>query len=160
NDWRKNFFFESDGVTPCDDNNLLFQTTSFPFYSDPPGNYVINYKNILSWIKNSGPNPFPPQMRSGNLVFYDQIPTDVPASAYDHTQPNANITDPNQRFWKECIDYTLGVWRDPAGGIQHLQSPTCSMGPCFQFGTVQVTAKPSTTNPLDTRYMDYKDNPW
>jgi hypothetical protein len=72
---------------------------------------------------------------------------------------NANITDPNQRFWKEYIDWTLGVWRDPAGNVQHVQSPTCSMGPDFQFVTltspVQVTAKPA-----DGRYMDYKDNPW
>ncbi len=154
NDWRKKFFKESDNVTRCDDTNLLFKTT-FPGYNDPPGNYVIDYAAILNWIKNTGPNPFPAQLRSGNLILYDQIPADVPASAYDHTQPNANITDPNQRFWKEYIDYTLGVWRDPTGGIQHVQSPSCSMGPDYQFGTVQVTSKPA-----DGRYMDYKDNPW
>jgi hypothetical protein len=96
-------------------------------------------------------------MRSGNLIFYDSIPTDVPAAAYDHTQSNANITDPNQRFWKEYIDYALGVWRDPAGGVQHTQSPTCSYGPAFQFGTVQLNAKPAAP---DTRYMNYQDNPW
>jgi Flp pilus assembly protein TadG len=155
-DWRKKFFFESDGVTPMDDNSFLFQANS-PGYKDPPGNYVINYKAILNWIQNTGANPFPPQLRSGNLVFYDQIPTDVPATAYDHTQPNANITDPNQRFWKEYIDYALGVWRDPGGGVQHVQTPSCSMGPDYQFGTVHVAAMPLAP---DTRYMDYTDNPW
>jgi hypothetical protein len=28
----------------------------------------------------------------------------VPASAYDHSNQNRQITDPNQRFWKEYID--------------------------------------------------------
>ena len=56
-------------------------------WRDPSGNYTINYKAILAWIKNTGANPFPSQLRSGNILYYDQIPTDVPASAYTHTQP-------------------------------------------------------------------------
>jgi Flp pilus assembly protein TadG len=160
NDWRKKFFFESDGVTPCDDNTFLFSAAS-PGYNDPPGNYVINYKAILNWIVNTGANPFPTQMRSGNLIFYDAIPTDVPASAYDHTQLNSNITtsltaaSQNQRFWKEYIDYVLGVWRAPTGSIQHVQTPSCSIGPDYMFGTTQINSKPT-----DGHYMNYTDNPW
>jgi hypothetical protein len=154
NDWRKKFFFESDGTTPLDDNNMMFQN-SYPGYKDPAGNYVINYRAILNWIKNTGTNPFPSQLRSGYLLFYDQIPTDVPASAYDHTQANSNITDPNQRFWKEYIDWTLGVWRAPTGAVQHTQQPSCSIGPDYVFGTVQINAKPT-----DGRSMDYQDNVW
>ena len=54
-------------------------------WNDPSGNYRINYKAILAWIK-SGPNPFPSQLRAGKVLYYSAIPTDVPASAYDHTQ--------------------------------------------------------------------------
>jgi hypothetical protein len=153
NDWRSKFFFASDGVTPLTNNQALFQDL-YPGHKDPPTNYVINYKAILNWIANTGPNPFPSPLRSGNLLFYDTMPTDVPAAAYDHTQPNASITDANQRLWKEYIDYVLGVWRDPAGNVQHAQNPACSIGPDYVFGTAQISTKPSD------RYMDYNDNPW
>src|SRR5262249_12736073 len=58
NDWRTKFFFKSNGTTPCNDNTLLFKN-AYPGVNDPAGNYVINYKAILDWIKNTGPNPFP-----------------------------------------------------------------------------------------------------
>jgi hypothetical protein len=89
------------------------------------------------------------------VLFYSSIPADVPAAAYDHTQSNANISNADQRFWTEYIDYVLGVYRAPDGNIQHVQSSTCSIGPDFVFGTVKIGA-----NPADGRYMDYDDNPW
>src|SRR5207245_1285116 len=122
---------------------------------DPPGNYQINYKAILAWIKancvqatTTDPKPFPPLMRAGNILYYDSIPDDVPASAYDHTQPNNAITDANTRFWKEYIDFTLGVWRDPYGVVQRpigqdggaggpSKGSACSFGPDFVAGTGQ-----------------------
>jgi Flp pilus assembly protein TadG len=156
-DWRKLFFFKSDGVTPCDDNTLLFQN-GYPGHRDPPGNYVINYKAILNWLKNTGQNPFPPQLRAGYITYYTQIPDDVPASAYDHTQLNATISDPNQRFWKEYIDWTLGVWRDPNGNVQHAQNPTCSMGPDYMYGAGAGTLNPPPLNEIPE--MNYGDNPW
>jgi hypothetical protein len=169
NDWRKKFF----GVagtgpllkTPLNDNTKLFQTT-YPGYKDPPGNYDINYSAILAWIKNTSGtgnvNPFPSQLRSGNVLLYGSIPTDVPAAAYDHTQSNANITNADQRFWKEYIDWRLGVWRDPTGTIQHVQTPTCSMGPDFMFSTSGSSAGVLHAPPtgLGAPYMDYTDNPW
>jgi hypothetical protein len=157
NDWRKKFFFKSDAVTPLNDNTQYFQN-SYPGYKDPAGNYVINYKAILNWIQNTGPNPFPSQLRGGEMIMYGSIPNDVPAAAYDHTQPNYNITNNDQRFWKEYIDWTLGVWRDPTGTVQHTQQPSCSIGPDFMFGTVQISAPPSTGTPPP--YMNYSDNPW
>ena len=131
NDWRQNFFYNATGSAPLTDNTKLFQDGSGNNnnngigYNDPSGNYVINYKAILYWIKNCGPNPFPSQLRSGNVLIYGSIPTDVggspvgPTGPYDHTQPNSNITNADQRFWKEYIDWMLGVWRDPTGTIQH-----------------------------------------
>lgn len=154
NDWRSKFFFDTNGTTPMTDNTGLFQD-NYPGYLDPATNYVINYKAILNWIKNTGTNPFPTPLRAGNVLFYDSIPTDVPASVYDHTKANSTITDANERFWKEYIDYVLGVWRDPAGNINRTQKPACSMGPDYVFGTVKISTKPT-----DGRYMDYQDNPW
>ena len=124
--------------------------------NQPSGNYTINYKAILAWIKNTGPNPFPSQLRSGNILYYDQIPTDVPASAYTHTNLNSAITDANQRFWKEYIDYVVGVWRDPCGTVQHPGQPGVSYGPDYTFGTIKISAPPDRHG---AAYMNYADNP-
>ena len=145
NDWRQRFF----GTT---DNTKLWDSSGN--WRDPAGNYTINYAAILSWIKNTGPNPFPSQLRSGNILYYDAIPDDVPASAYNHTQANRTITDSNQRFWKEYIDYMIGVWRDPFNAIQRPARPAMSYGPDYTYGTVKISPRPS-----DGRYMDYNDNP-
>jgi hypothetical protein len=157
NDWRKKYFFIAGGSAPSyggavNDNTDLWDSSGN--WLDPSGNYVINYKAILAWISSSSPSIFPSELRSGNMLFYSQIPTDVPSSAYDHTQPNYNITNADQRFWKEYIDYVLGVWRDPDGNIQHAQTPSCSIGPDYTFGTVQISGPPG-----GSQYMSYTDNP-
>jgi Flp pilus assembly protein TadG len=163
-DWRTKFFFKAGGSYPswggAPANTDLYDANGN--LKAPPGNYVINYKNILAWIKSS-PNPFPAQLRAGRILYYSQIPTDVPSSAYTHTNPNSQITNPDQRFWKEYIDYTLGVWRDPTGVIHRPASstsspvnnpdPTCCIAPDFQWGNILITAKPSG------QYMGYDDNP-
>lgn len=161
NDWRKRFFQLTSGA-PCNNNLALYSSSGL--WNDPPGNYIINYAAILNWIQNVGPLVFPPELRAGNILFYDQIPSDVPASAYDHTQPNSNIGDPNQRFWKEYIDFTLGVWRDPFGNIQHPGSPSCSFGGDFTCGSstggqgVQITG-PDAAGPGGLVFMNSLDNP-
>lgn len=155
-DWRMRFFLKPGGSHPnyggpVDDNTLLWNGSGV--IRDPEGNYVINYREILAWIK-SGPNPFPPQLRAGRILYYDAIPDDVPASAYQHSQRNYEIADPNQRFWKEYIDFVLGVWRDPNGAIQRPARPACSYGPDFNWGNRQIQARPN-----DGRSMNYGDNP-
>ena len=60
------------------------------------------------------------------------------ASAYTWSNANNQITsspDPSQRFWKEYIDFVLGVWHDPSGNIQTPGNPACSYGPDFTAGT-------------------------
>jgi Flp pilus assembly protein TadG len=160
NDWRKKFFLKPGGSYPTfggpvDDNTILWDNTGA--WLNPAGNYVINYAAILNWIKNTGANPFPTQLRAGFMLYFDQIPTDVPASAYDHTQLNTTIADTTTRVWKEYIDYTLGVWRDPFGNIQPPDNPSCSIGNDFTWGTVQISAKPTGTT--NVPYMNYLDNP-
>jgi Flp pilus assembly protein TadG len=133
NDWRKKFFFLSNGSTPCNNNLMLWSSSGA--WNNPTGNYVINYKAILNWIVNTGTNPFPSQLRAGNVLYYSAIPTDVPASAYTWSNLNTAITNQDQRFWKEYIDFTLGVWNDPTGTVQTPGNPSCSYGPDFTAGT-------------------------
>ena len=184
NDWRQNFFYNATGSAPLTDNTKLFQDGSGNSnnngigYNDPSGNYVINYKAILYWLQNCGANPFPSQLRSGNVQIYGSIPSDVggspsgPTGPYDHTQANSNIGDPDKRFWKEYIDWTLGVWRDPTGTIQHTFTSTCSVGPDFRYDssgsivtasgtdkTIQLNGLPATSG-SNQPYMNYLDNPW
>jgi Flp pilus assembly protein TadG len=165
NDWRKRFFFLSDGTTPCNDNTDLFNSSGV--LNDPQGNYVINYKNILLWIKTnciqsvSNPNaPFPPVLRAGNVLYYDSVPTDVPASAYTHTNLNNQITDTNTRFWKEYIDYTLGVWRDPFSKVQHPANPACSYGGDFSAGGPGISISGPDANTGSGYPGDPKGNPF
>ena len=154
-DWRKLYFLNSSGSAPVSSNLSLWNSSGA--WLDPSGNYRINYKAILAWIK-SGPNPFPSQLRAGNVLYYSAIPTDVPASAYDHTQSNSAITNADQRFWKEYIDYVVGVWRDPLGNIQDAGNPACSIGPDFAAGsgrTPVITGPDSGSSP----YVSVTDNP-
>ena len=154
-DWRKLYFLNSSGSAPVSSNLSLWNSSGV--WLDPSGNYRINYKAILAWIKAS-PNIFPSQLRAGNVMYYSSIPSDVPASAYDHTQKNNAITNADQRFWKEYIDYVLGVWRDPLGNIQHAGSPACSIGPDFTAGsgrTPTITGPDSGSSP----FIGLSDNP-
>ena len=160
NDWRKNFFFLPDGVTPVNDDTALWDNGGN--WLQPPGNYVINYKAILNWITNLSPNPFPAQLRSGNILYYSSIPTDVPASAYDHTTPNSAISNQDQRFWKEYIDFALGVWRDPTGNVQTPGNSACSYGPDFACGDgtgVRISGPDSSTKYGGVAFVAPTDNP-
>ena len=159
-DWRQLYFTDASN-NPVVNNTSLFTTTGWNLPVNGATNYHINYAKILNWIKNVGPNPFPSQLIAGQVLYYNSIPTDVPAAAYDHSQPNSNITDPTVRFWKEYIDYVVGSWRDPFGNVQTPGSPSMSYGPDFTWGTVQVSARPTGTPPNGSKlaYMNYADNP-
>ncbi len=154
-DWRKLYFLNSGGTAPVTNNLSLWNSSGA--WLDPPGNYRINYKAILAWIKAS-PNIFPSQLRAGNILYYSAIPSDVPASAYDHTQSNSAISNADQRFWKEYIDYVVGVWRDPLGNIQHPGNPACSYGPDFTAGSGRT---PTITGPDggSSPFIGSSDNP-
>ncbi len=161
NDWRKKFFFLSNGSTPCNDDSQFWNASGA--WQIPTANYVINYKAILKWIVNTGSNPFPSQLRAGNVLFYSTIPTDVPASAYSWSNPNSQITNPDQRFWKEYIDFTIGVWQDPTGNVQTPGNPSCSYGPDFTAGSSTSGANVSITGPdavfAGQTWINPTDNP-
>jgi Flp pilus assembly protein TadG len=144
NDWRKKFFELTTGAA-LNDNTKLWNSSGQ--WNTPTGNYIINYKAILNWIVNTGPNPFPPTLRAGNVLYYSTIPTDVPASAYTWSNLNSAITNSDQRFWKEYIDFVLGVWRDPTGAVQVPGTSTCSYGPDFTCGSGTVGNAVTITGP-------------
>ena len=160
-DWRKQYFQLSVGGSGVNDDRLLYNSSGT--LNNPTGNYVINYKAILSWIKTS-PNPFPTTLRAGNILFYSSIPTDVPTSAYTWSNANNQITDNDQRFWKEYIDYTIGVWQDPFGNIQTPGNPSCSYGTDFTCGSsssgngVSISG-PDANDPNGRSYISSTDNP-
>ena len=81
-------------------------------------------------------------LRSSNCTLYSYIPTDIPATNYTWANGNSNITDSSVRFWKEYIDFVVGVWRHPNGNIQVPGTSTCSYGPDFTAGAATASACP------------------
>lgn len=179
-DWRKRFFFLGDGTTPLNDNRKLFSATGDSLNSPVSSSYVINYKAILKWIKanciqssSADPKPLPPILRAGNILYYDAIPNDVPGSptdtsatsAYKHSNKNQDVgwTDQNQRFWKEYIDYVLGVWRDPLGNFRGPLNAAIGMGQDFTpgsstDGTAILVNGPDATL-FGKTFINFRDNP-
>ncbi len=153
-DWRAQFFYKSDGVTPLDDNSLLWDASGnwqAPRAGLANDYYRINYAAILNWIKNTGPNPFPAQLRSGGVLYYDAIPSSIATSTF----PPANQ---NERFWKEYIDEALGVRQTSGSGstpVYQVITPYTGYGNDFSWGTTQTSAKPGAGGPS----MSYTDNP-
>jgi Flp pilus assembly protein TadG len=169
NDWRSKFFGNTTkSVTATSgpkngssltlvDNTKLWRSDGT--WQDPKaGNYTVNYSAILSWIKNTGTNPFPTRMQSGRIVYYTAIPDTIDTSTWPPT-------DLNQRFWKDYIDYVLGfVQQDSSGNYETITGYDNywygsnvgleGYGGDFVWGTVQIKAPPT-----DSRYIDYQDNP-
>ena len=181
NDWRQLYFLSSNGTpwynslgqntitstssssgaSGYPNNNVLF-ASSGSLNSPPSGYYQINYKAILAWINancvQQSPGdgrPFPPFLRSSNQIFYSYIPTDVPSSSYTWSTLNNTITDPSVRFWKEYIDFVVGVWHDPGGNIQVPGTSTCSYGPDFTAGSSSTGSGVSigSSGPDSTVYL-------
>jgi Flp pilus assembly protein TadG len=137
-DWRVRFF-------GTNDNTKLFNSSGS---LNLPGSttYTINYSAILGWIAST-PNPFPAQMRAGRVKYYASIPTSITGS-----WPSYDSTD--QRFWKEVLDYSLGLYQNGATGYRDV-SAMAGYGPDFTgFGTTLMSAPPSAT-----QSVGYTDNP-
>ncbi len=153
NDWRQRYFNYPGTNTGMDDNSKLWDSSG---NWKAPGNstYAINYTAILNWIKNIGPNPFPSTMRSGRIVYYTTIPNSISTSS----NPPANL---DERFWKDYIDYCLGLCDNQDGTWQVLNDGSNGLagyGNDFSWGTVNITAKSSLSG-SPKPFMHYGDNP-
>lgn len=158
-DWRKRFFLKPDGLTPVDDNALLWDSTGRwkPPRSGSTENYKINYRAILEWLRNTGPNPFPPQLRAGRIVYYTRIPDPADVTLNTRWWTMYPLADVNERFWKEYIDYVLGV-RQTGTASWEVIVPYTGYGDDFAWGSVRITPL-SSVNGTPRPYMRYDDNP-
>lgn len=151
-DWRKRFFVYPGTATPMDDNSRLWDVSG-NWRAPGATTYGINYTAILAWIK-SGPNPFPASLQSGRILYYDAIPDTINTAVY----PPANL---NERFWKDYIDYSLGVRQDSASAwavVCNGSTALTGLGRDFAWGPVRITPKASLTG-VPAPYMRYDDNP-
>lgn len=152
-DWRTAYFYQPGTTTGQNDNSKLW-SSSGNWKAPSSSSYNINYNGILNFIKNVGPNPFPSTMRSGRIVYYTSIPDSIDTSTWPPT-------DLNQRFWKDYIDYVLGVMDNGGGSYTTINNGSIGQtgyGSDVTWGTVKVTATSSLSgNPKP--YMHYADNP-
>lgn len=153
NDWRKVYFTYHNSSTPMNDNSMLWDSGGNWQMAGSSSTYDINYAAILNFIKNVGPNPFPSTMQSGRIVYYTLIPDTIDTSSWPPT-------DLNQRFWKDYIDYVLGMIDTGGGSYQSINSgwPGTGYGGAQGWGSVTITAK-SSLRGSSKPYMYYGDNP-
>ena len=135
-DWRK-LYFELTSGSPLNDNTQLWNSSGI--WQNPSGNYIINYKAILNWIKNIGPNPFPPQLRGRQHPLLQHHPQRRARSGirpdptqWQHQQLGRRHHRP--AFLEGVHRLPWGSGMDPTGNVQ-IGTPTCSIGPDFTAGS-------------------------
>jgi hypothetical protein len=124
--------------------------------------YKINYAAILFWLFDStqNPNPFPTTLQGGRIRYYSAVPnyndqslnTRWWAADRGTNSSGSVLSDLNERFWKDYIDFVLGVQASGPGTYANAQNgvPYTALignGDYFQWGTVQIKDKP---DPSDT----------
>ena len=151
NDWRTAYF---NFPTAKADNSLLWDNNGN--WQAPSSNgYQIDYTAILTFIKSLGPSVFPSQLQSGRILYYNSIPSSINTS----TWPPSDL---NQRFWKDYIDYVLGVMQINSTQYAVISSGNVGYtgyGGDFQWGSVQITPLSNLSGGSKTPYMHYGDNP-
>lgn len=186
NDWRQRFFKNSGTTTGVTDNTRLWSNSNPWNWRAPAasGGYDIDYAQIMRWLINCGPNPFPTSLRAGRICYYDALPdpdasgeTDAafntrfrtyqdPAAVASYPLSGADAKIHNEAFWKCYIDYVLGVYQQ-ANGIYNNSYPLINGS---SFNAIACTgyganyAWPSGQNPQISSkpmglYMSYTDNP-
>ncbi len=183
---EQNFYYSWAPTTPVAAPLFVYNDSTYLGGTTAKGHgtrrfrYRINYNAILYWLKNDGPNPFPDVLRAGGILFYDSIPDTI-------TNPRGNMpvgtqAERNQRFWKEYIDYVLGIYEyyysqgEPfSGGTRDyhmtvmrkggygwdvgIDEASLSGSMAFRINTggqAVINCKPTGT---DARYMNYRDSP-
>ncbi|OYV91077.1 MAG: hypothetical protein B7Z73_05645 [Planctomycetia bacterium 21-64-5] len=146
NDWRSTYFTFPNGGKA--DNSLLWDSSGN--WQAPSGwTYSINYSAILNFIQNVGPNPFPSTLQSGRIVYYTSIPTTIDTSTWPPT-------DLNQRFWKDYIDYVLGMAATGTGQytiINNAQNGNTGYGSDVTWGSIRITPNSSLGNGQSARLI-------
>jgi hypothetical protein len=173
-DWRQRFFFKvksgSSTLEWLDDNSILFDSSG---YIQNPGtttstavngttyqyNYRINYAAILNWLRNISPTHFPTSMLTGRIQYWTDIPDPTTSTytsktgglnQYFWTTNDSGLTN-NERFWRNYIDFVLGLQdSNVSGGILTYTttnggtrwSAMIGPGETFAWGTVAINPVP------------------
>lgn len=183
-DWRQRFFFKVNNSTGTlgwlDHTNILMDGSGTPAdnSSTAPGTPVmkvpnsttttvtengvsvtykfrINYAAILHWLRNQAPQPFPTVLRGGRIKYYDAIPDPSDTGLNNRWWTTFPLTNINERFWKDYIDFVLGFQGTAAGtytrrnvdpnGTSLSSVPLSALignGDYFRWGTVSIPQKP------------------
>lgn len=168
-DWRQRFFGTTNN-TVLFDGPSGYNTGSMSIDNLNNRQFSVNYSAILQWIQNTDsngnslawtgmsapPNPFPTQMRAGRIKYYGTIPTQITGNS-----PSYGNTD--QRFWKETIDYILGIYQgNDISGVfnqnDNWYTGAAGYGEDFTWGNTQISGPP-TSGSGPAQYMSYTDNP-
>lgn len=151
--------------------------------------YRVNYRAILRWLFTEGPDPFPAKLMAGRILYYDAKPNWSDANLNTrwwswNTSARPSSTVPsgmtrqqyhNEWFWKDYIDFVLGIscsggggstgrcdWTtyNPSGSSYDRPSvtPLTGYGDDFVWGTVRITPKADLTGTTKP-YMHSLDNP-
>jgi hypothetical protein len=123
--------------------------------------YKINYAAILFWLFDSSqnPNPFPTTLQGGRIRYYANVPnyndttlnTRWWAADLGTSTSGSALSNLDERFWKDYIDFVLGVQASGAGTYANTQnsvpySALIGNGDYFAWGTVQIKDKPDPTD--------------
>jgi hypothetical protein len=169
-DWRRRFFLKADGTAfnPQIDNintslfsgtaggHVLNVTTPTNDTNSTTTGFRVNYAAVMQWLK-TGPRTLPNNLRAGRILYYDAMPDDCTNPAND-----------NERFWREYIDFVLGVtanrtWYNPAfclAGTETSAWGTFSLQATLAFTpTNQRNNDLTTPRPNPKPYMCYSDTP-
>jgi hypothetical protein len=188
-DWRTRFFFKYNTSTKVlgwlDHNSILWQTSSGtnPFIKTPQTGtsvtevvngvpttvtygYRINYAAILKWLQES-PAHFPSQVRAGRIKFYDAIPDATDTTLNDRWWKTQTLSNLNERFWREYIDFVLGLSVNgtsggyvtyTAGSSGTPRSSQIGNGDFYTWGTFKVSQKPHPGSATDVSTGGQIDN--
>jgi hypothetical protein len=169
-DWRRRFFLNTSGNAFTAQSTSAVAGINASLLNTSAGNnavikssgVTVNYPAVLAWIK-TGPMVVPPNLRAGRVLYYSSIPTAV-------TGGSGQVAL-DQVFWKNYIDYVLGVgsYANTELGGSTVQSYL--YGPANSWSTAPVTVYGSnlttwtgpsgtwTGSAATTPYMSYSDSP-
>jgi hypothetical protein len=159
-DWRQRFFVNNDNSLFWDTGGRWLGKGSQTGGGNPVGPQP-DYNAVIKWIL-SGPQVFPPNLSCGRVLYYDQIPTTIPATG----------GGANEVFWRNYIDYVLGTGSFMEGNFLFSRNFSTSWtnpltGTTLTYGTTKITALASLNNPANVMYqgqtitqsMNYADFP-
>ena len=174
NDWRRKFFLNKNknAFTTSDTsnaiNNALYDSNGNwqPPIDRGTVNYYVNYQAILNWIQNTGTNPFPSQLSAGYIQYYTAIPSGTDSTLNNRFWTQYPLTDLNERFWKDYIDWVLGnyqmsanQWWDSSQDSPPTFTKWTGYGDDFSWTSNKVSSTKINSSKTSSQYMNYSDNP-